>query len=108
LLSMVIIPASAEESSETIEISTVRASVGDRILTFIAETGESDEDNRWTRLIEEELGIRIRFEWIAGSGEEYVQKLNLSLASGDMPDFIPFTSLSQINQAVKAEYLQDA
>lgn len=93
---------------EPIEITTVRSSVGDRILTFISRSGENDEDNRWTRLIEEELGIKIKYNWIAGSVEEYDQKLNLSLASGDMPDFIKFTSLSQVHQAVEAGYVQDA
>ena len=55
-------------------------------VTFVRETGEELErmvedlpgesliDNRWTRLYEEELGIQIRYDWIA-TGDVYNQKL---------------------------------
>lgn len=90
-----------------IEITTVR-STDDLIERLLSKLpGETLEDNRFTRDLLDEYGIKVKYNWIAKGGEEYKQKVNLSLASGEMPDYISFGQLSQVKQAHDAGYLQD-
>lgn len=86
-------------------------------LTFVRETGdnlygllnhlpgETLEDNRWTRLYEQVLGIRIRYEWTA-KGNLYRQKLGAALASGDIPDVVKVNA-QQLRQLAEAGLIQD-
>jgi len=63
--------------------------------------GESFENNRWSKLYEEKLGITFKYDWIAKGPEQFKQKMNVSLASGDVPDFIQVdaTELKQLQEA---------
>lgn len=86
-------------------------------VSFVMETGEElqqiiselpDEtvlDNRWTRLYENELGIRIHYEWIA-SGDVYNQKLGVSLAAGRFPDVVKVNPY-QLRQLSNAGLIED-
>ncbi|MFC4098249.1 extracellular solute-binding protein [Paenibacillus xanthanilyticus] len=65
-------------------------------LTFVREgedelmkalPGETISDNRWTRLYEEALGIKIKYDWIE-QGDLYRQKLGVAIASGNIPDVV--------------------
>ncbi|HIW31409.1 MAG TPA: extracellular solute-binding protein [Candidatus Paenibacillus intestinavium] len=68
-------------------------------LSFVRETGdaledlinllpgETLEDNRWSRIYEQVLGISIHYDWTA-KGEVYKQKLSFSVSSGQIPDVI--------------------
>ncbi|TYP76839.1 putative aldouronate transport system substrate-binding protein [Paenibacillus methanolicus] len=65
-------------------------------LTFVREgedelmkalPGETVADNRWTRLYEEALGIKIKYDWVE-QGDLYRQKLGVALASGNIPDVV--------------------
>ena len=47
--------------------------------------GESIEDNRALQYIEDTLNVDITFAWVVPS-DSYGDKLNLSIASGDIPD----------------------
>lgn len=67
--------------------------------------GVTLEDNLWTDLYEERLGIDVSYKWIAKSPDEYSQKLNLSLSSGDIPDVMKVDAL-QLQQCVKAGIIQ--
>jgi hypothetical protein len=49
--------------------------------------GETVENNRWTKLFEDKLGIKINYLWVA-KGAQYNQKLQMSIASGTIPDFM--------------------
>ena len=49
--------------------------------------GYSWEDNVWTRLFEEELGIIVEYIWLEDASG-YMARLNLQIASGDIPDFM--------------------
>ncbi|NIK68081.1 extracellular solute-binding protein [Paenibacillus sp. BK720] len=70
-----------------IELSFVRE-VGEGLEDLIASLpGETLEDNRWTRLYEEVLGIKIKYDWTA-KGDLYRQKFGASIASGNIPDVI--------------------
>ena len=40
---------------------------------------ESYEDNRWTRLIADRLGIDVKYLWIAPNAEQQTQKFNAAL-----------------------------
>ena len=79
-------------------------------VTFVRSTSASmkpdqegglEEDNVWTRLYEEEYGIKVKFYWMAASGDQYTQKMNVMLATGDYPDFFPVngTQLKQLAES---------
>ena len=73
--------------SPPIELSFVRET-SDNLNELLRHLpGETLEDNRWTRLYEQMLGIRIRYSWTA-KGDLYHQKLGVALASGDIPDVV--------------------
>ncbi|WP_051421771.1 extracellular solute-binding protein [Cohnella panacarvi] len=85
-------------------------------LTFVRETtdldhllkqfpGETLEDNRWTRIYEQELGIRIKYDWTA-KGDQYRQKLGISLATGNIPDVVRVDS-QQLRELSNAGLIQD-
>ncbi|MEN1986669.1 extracellular solute-binding protein [Paenibacillus hubeiensis] len=86
-------------------------------VTFVRETGEDLQrmldqlpgeslvDNRWTRLYEEELGIRIHYDWIA-NGDVYNQKLGVSLAAGRFPDVVKVNPY-QLRQLSNAGWIED-
>ena len=50
-------------------------------------TGETIEDNRWTRLYRDDMGINITYKWYADP-QEGGQKFKLAMASGDLPEII--------------------
>jgi len=69
--------------------------------------GESVENNVWIRGYEEQLGIKIVNDWVVvGSGDQYNQKLNVSLASGDLPDIFSVNA-QQLKQLVEAGQIED-
>lgn len=86
-------------------------------ITFVRESGinvdaleaqhpnETLADNRWTRLYEEVLGIRIRYDWVE-KGDSYRQKLGIALASGDIPDVVKVNA-EQLRLLSNAGYIQD-
>ncbi|WP_223193090.1 extracellular solute-binding protein [Paenibacillus sedimenti] len=71
--------------------------------------GETFEDNRWTRLFKDQLGINIKNNWVVkgnDTSEQYLQKLNVTIASGDIPDFMPVNS-TQLKQLADAGQIED-
>ncbi|UKS28107.1 extracellular solute-binding protein [Paenibacillus sp. HWE-109] len=71
--------------------------------------GESFEDNRWTRLYKEQLGINIKNNWVvkgSDTSDQYLQKLNVTLASGDLPDVIPVNA-TQLKQLADSGQIED-
>ena len=63
--------------------------------------GETFEQNRWSKLYQDELGIQFKYNWIAKGTDQYKQKMNVSLASGEVPEFIQVdaTELKQLQEA---------
>lgn len=61
---------------------------------------ETVEDNRWTRLYRDVLGIEIKYDWTA-EGDFYRQKLNYAIASGQITDVIKVSAdqISLLNSA---------
>jgi len=88
-----------------IEITTVRI-VND---TYKYDEGESIDNNVWTRSIKDKLGIAVKNNWVVSGdapGGQGEQKMNVSIASGDLPDFISVNS-RQLKQLVEADLLMD-
>lgn len=70
---------------------------------------ETLEDNRWTRVYEQELGIKIVNDWVVKgdvNSDQYLQKINVTLASGDLPDFIPVNA-TQLKQLADSDQIED-
>ena len=67
-------------------------------------TGENWEDNRWTRAMRDELGIEVTFKAFIDT-EQYAEKMNLLIASGDLPDVI---ALEGSNKLVEFTQLAEA
>ncbi|MCX7608936.1 MAG: extracellular solute-binding protein, partial [Anaerolineales bacterium] len=68
-------------------------------------TGETIEDNRALKYIEDTLNIDITFKWVATS-DAYLDKLNLAIASRDVPD-VMIVSPTQLQQLAEANAIED-
>ncbi len=66
-----------------IEVTTVRA-VNQ---AFKYDEGKSIDNNIWTDIFKEQYGIHVKNLWVVDESQ-YRQKLNISIASGDIPDFM--------------------
>ncbi len=62
-------------------------------------------ENIWIDEIEDKLGIKIKYEWMV-IGDQYEQRVNLMLASGNLPDTLS-VNLRQLYQMQEAGQLQD-
>lgn len=67
--------------------------------------GDDIYNNVWTREIEQKLGIKIKYDWVIDQNQ-YLNKLNLTIASGDLPDFFSCDSANMVKLA-KAGQLAD-
>jgi len=72
---------------------------------FKSTKGETLEKNAWKTAMKEELNIEIDIAWQV-SKENFDQKMNLSIASNDLPDAMVVSQV-QLNQMVKAGELED-
>jgi len=88
-----------------IEITFVREnSVGlENLLKLLP--GQTLEDNTWSRLYEQVLGIKIKYDWIA-KGDLYYQKLGVALASEDIPAVVRVNA-QQLRLLSNAGLIQD-
>lgn len=68
--------------------------------------GDSVENNIWTRLYKEELGIDVKVLWSALTGDQYDQKVKLQIASDDLPDLMT-VSAQQLAQLVENDQVAD-
>ena len=64
--------------------------------------GDDINNSPWTRLLADELNIHIEWEWTTTT-EEFETRLNLAIASGDLPDVfhIPNTADPQLFQRLQ-------
>lgn len=71
--------------------------------------GTDVNNNKWIDLIREELGIELKYEWTAGTGEIWKQKLQVLLFSSDLPDFftIEYSNQYMYNTAVESGIAAD-
>lgn len=71
--------------------------------------GETIENNRWFTAYREELGITIKYAWTVKGNEDsdaYTQKMNVTLASGDLPDVLNVNA-SQLKQLADSDMITD-
>ncbi len=67
--------------------------------------GETIEDNRALQYIEDTLNMDITFSWVVPS-DSYSDKLNLTIASGDIPD-VMIVDAQQLEQLAAAGAIED-
>ena len=107
-LSLAIIPAMAEQADPfgkydpAITVHFVRDTDDTLDANYFSQFPDKTmTDNLWTDLYREELGIIVEYDWIVKGGDEYDQKLNIALATGDIPEFVSVTPL-QVKQLAEA------
>ena len=82
---------------ETIDLHFVRSTdeTVDKVLE--ARPGETLEDNFWLDTYRDELGINVIYDWIVKGGDEYTQKVNVTIANGELPD-VMYVNKTQVQQ----------
>jgi len=87
-----------------IEVTAVRSVAS----TLKFENGETIENNAWTQHYEHDLGIKLKYSWVVDNSQ-YEQKLNLMMASGELPDIMPVpgVQMKQMYDAGQLENLSD-
>ncbi|HJA93635.1 MAG TPA: extracellular solute-binding protein [Candidatus Eisenbergiella merdipullorum] len=68
--------------------------------------GQSAEDNAFFDWYRDNLNVNVEILWQAGSGSDYSEKLNLAIASGDLPDIFS-ASLAQVRMLSQADMIED-
>lgn len=100
-------PAESETASTEgkydppITLTTVRTNV--EAVKF--PDGDSFDNNAWTRAYEEEYGIKVKTLW-AVDWSQWEQKINLTVASGEIPDFFKVNSI-MFKQLAEADMIAD-
>jgi len=67
--------------------------------------GDTPESNQYTRYVKEMLNIDVQYLWTSATAD-YDQKVNLSIASNDIPDAM-VVNLTQLTQMVEADQIAD-
>lgn len=91
---------------ETVEIDMVVRTNDNIEKNLLEANGWTWEDNIWTQHYLDQLNVKINWKWIAKGDEEYNTKVNMMLASGDLPDFFLVNSI-QLKQLVDADMVED-
>lgn len=73
---------------------------------FAKMKGATYDDNIWTQLIADKLGIDVKYLWIASSADIQTQKFNTSVATGKIPDIVSVDK-TQLKQLVDAGLVID-
>ncbi len=78
------------------------------VLKLKEATGETWEDNRWTKLYKEKLNVETKYKLMAPAGQ-YSQKLKLAIASNDLPDIfsVPGGNLTDLKQLAEGGAIQE-
>lgn len=97
--------AKAEESvdwkapfDETVQLHVIRETSGDDY-----PDGDDVTSNIWTRLYEDKLNVELVTDWVS---DDYYTKLNLSIASGELPDVFVVKDV-QLQQLLDADMIMD-
>lgn len=87
--------------ADTVALSTFRCT--NDSMSFPA--GDSIDNNVWYRAYEEQLGIKVTNKWRV-SDTQCEEKTNLSIVSGDLPDFFPVNA-KQLKTLADSGMLED-
>ncbi len=69
--------------------------------------GDSVDNNQYTRYLKDKYNINIVVDWTAASGNDYNQKVSLSIASGALPDGLVVPDRTYMTKAASAGLLYD-
>jgi putative aldouronate transport system substrate-binding protein len=69
--------------------------------------GDSASNNQYTRYVKEKYNINIIVDWTAASGNDFNQKVSLSIASGKLPDGMVVADRTFMTKAASAGLLYD-
>ncbi|MBD2865841.1 extracellular solute-binding protein [Paenibacillus oceani] len=71
--------------------------------------GQTINENPWTAMLEKETNVDLEIEYGPATPDDFISKLNLKFASGDIPDFfvLPATSQSWLMDNAKQGALMD-
>lgn len=86
---------------------TVDNDLNDNILP--KTPGETIDKNRWLDLYSNDLGVDIKYAWTVRGGlndDAYTQKLNVTIASGDLPDAL-IVNRTQLKQLAESGLIAD-
>ena len=73
--------------------------------TMTIPEGQSTTDNQYTRYIKDNINIDINVKWQASTAD-YSQKLNLAIASNDLPD-IMVVGENEFKKLIKSDQIED-
>ncbi|HHT07880.1 MAG TPA: extracellular solute-binding protein [Clostridiales bacterium] len=85
-----------------VNITTVKGAGAD----LVFEDGDSHTNNPWTRAWLDQLGIEVTHEWVDDGNTQYDTKLNMTIATGNLPDVFKVNYV-QFRQLVQADLLLD-
>lgn len=88
-----------------IDVSFV-TTLSDMLQNQTLQRGMTFEENMWTEAYLDRLGVEVSYDWIAKSPDEYSQKLNVSLASGAIPDILLVSQNAQLKRLYESEQIQ--
>lgn len=92
-----------EKYDPPIDVTSVRTIPNPATVNYL--NGDSAENNEWTRLYKDRLGINLKYMWMVDASQ-WIQKLNLAISSGDIPDVFQ-VSMVQMYQLNDAGLIQD-
>lgn len=86
---------------------TVTISIGRGVdATEKLPDGDTPENNQYTRYIKDKLNIQVTNAWQAANGKDFDQKVNLSIASNDLPDGMTVND-TQFRAMIRAGLIAD-
>lgn len=69
--------------------------------------GDTLDNNQYLKYVENNLNIKINIAFSVDDSEGYKQKVNLTMASGSMPDVLEVTDDSQLKRLVESGSVED-
>lgn len=69
--------------------------------------GDDINDNPFTRMMSRYVGVDFSAKWQAANVDDYKTKLNTSIASGDLPDYMERVDLFDFQMLLEADLVED-
>lgn len=91
----------SDENGDLVVVTAVR----DQDASIAFKEGEDFDNNAYTRAYQDELGIKLKYDWIVPA-DQYDAKLNVAIASRDLPDIFKVNA-TQLQQLVEAGLVAD-
>lgn len=100
-------PAAGDEAAFAPYDETVKVTIGrETVVSLDLPGGDDQENNLYKDALEKALNIEISYDWLVDSSA-YNEKVNLTIASGDLPDIMYVNSQAQLKQLVDNELIED-